>query len=409
MSGNCRFNIVFPKPKNAQTCALEKFINKYYKNLSPNYLGTLGTLNNSQYSYFMTTIPTNNNPPFQVYANNYNTTISYSSQPPTPPTTTPIIIPYSNPSGSQISYSSIIVFTTNGSFTVNNITPDININIWMIGGGGGGGGGGGQVYLAGCCGGAGGGGGNGYLFSGTITQNGTYNVTVGQGGKGGAGGGGAASNNSGVSGQNGGTSSITSSNGFSLTAGGGSGGGYGGGGNQNVYHSDGGSGGAPNGGPGDYSDGVDGPNGGGGGGGNIDTTNYNGIVPSTTFNVTLYLGGGGAGGSNQEQNSGTGLPTFYTAGSPNASGCPQTFTLDYYSPPATVTLYAGTGGVNEVSYKTGSPTSAGFPGCNAVTSNYLYAGGGGGGGAGSIGSAGGGGTGGNNGGNGANGVVVIYW
>ena len=337
----------------------------------------------------------NSPPPFQVTATGYNIDMStftlLSVQP------------------KQSTPAAWLVFSENGSFTVNNLPTGSSLTVYAIGGGGGGGGGGGAKVRSGKGGGSGGGGGGGYYLTGTITSNGSYNVVVGSGGQGGQGGGGASNDGDGTSGTNGTASYITNSNGsYIINAGEGYGGGFGnGGGNEGSGEQSGGAGNgggqnvpsggtqSSSGGYGSYSDTYSIGKGGSAGG--------NG----TTFNFTVgyyscncYFGGGGGGGSNGQ------------------NPCPGPF---YGGQPQTTVKassnWCGLGGVNiDNNSAYGDPWgNVGAYQLNpgSIGSSYsIYAGGGGGGGGGisrTNGFAEGGISSEGNGGTGANGVVIVLW
>jgi hypothetical protein len=368
MPNNCHFSMVFSRGKNAQICALEKFLDAYYKRLSSSKLRIYESLNTPQYSYFMTTETT----AFQVYAYGYNTNGSI----------------YSTPNSSVNSGPSWILFTGNGTLEVYNLPNEYNLNlsVLLVGGGGGGGAGGGKSYLSDVNGGAGGGGGSGYNFSGTITSSGTYTITVGTGGSGGSCQSSGDDGGDGSAGYPGGESSISGPNNFYLSAYGGNGGG-GGISGADGKDNNGGTGGT-------------GGNGGGGNGSGYNQTEGNGgsgqTFTNSFFNTNIYIGGGGGGGNNDNSTSTYGE----TAGNPQGQ-----YLYQQYGP------YWGQGGGNP---GVGNGISAagvqnGKGGASQPSDYWNYVGGGGGGGAGnnddSAKSANPGGPG----GAGANGCVVIYW
>ena len=206
---------------------------------------------------------------------------------------------------SNSNYNTIIIFKSNGTFTLNN--GRLNIDTVTVGGGGGGG----QGTLGSGPGGGGGGGG-GVIENSILFDAGSYIITVGAGGPG-------VSNlvdPPGQPGTNGGNSYITG-NSTSIVANGG----YGGQANFN-----GGASGTSGSTGGTYNPGLDGSDGflgGGGAGAGFVHNGGNGSVNITTTNYgTTYGAGGGGGGGNGGGVPGN--PGNSNAGKGGPSGAPLT-------------------------------------------------------------------------------------
>lgn len=362
--------MTFPKLKAIALGKLQTTFNygQNYKRINQSTMQKFIRLNTPQFAAYM--VPkqaTVDTQPFTVSATGYN---------------------------NQIQTPNSFVFSSNGTFTINNpTTSSITATIYVIciGGGGGGGGGGSDIGAGG-----GGGGGGGYTSYSIQINPGvssTYNVYVGAGGTGGYGGyGGEVSLGApGGTGGNSYTSIYPSSYAY-----GGAGGQ--GGGTDAIYS--GGTGGS--GGPVYFNSTYYADGGGNGGKGDNSTLTYsgsNGINANLTYYskvISQYLvinsGGGGGGGANSlypsysvNQYSCGGYNNFLGSGSFNGFGG---------------TTYNVDGNSQQFLYISRSSTFNGYP----VTTYYCSAGGGGGGGAGGPSSGNGG-----QGGNGAPGLVVVYW
>ena len=262
---------------------------------------------------------------------------------------------------SNSDYNTIITFKSNGTFTLN--SGSLNMDILSVGGGGGGGGGksGANLTVEG----SGGGGGGGQVFKGSYYLNviDTMNITIGNGGNGGS----ADTNLNPVasSGQNGQNTTINYPS-FTILSNGGFGGlkgdNNGGNGGKSGSNGTGGSGSIVQ-----STPPTIGINGGGGGGGSYyHLSGANGSITNETgfLNIQNYGAGGGGG-------AGDGSVTGGAGGN----------------------IYAGNGG------KCINPVNNSINGSSAVAN---YGGGGGGGkeGNGVLGSSG-------NGGNGSSGVVIL--
>jgi len=386
----------------AKMCFLQNFlnINDNGRKLPQDYIETLNRLNNPTYGYLMVSALGNKltTSSLGVYASGFNINGSYQINSSGNVVTLPCSFVSGSTPGSQIAVSSnqllpsYILFTSNGTLTVSNLTSgQFSINVIVVGGGGGGGAGGGKSRDSSKAGSGGGGGGTGGYSTGTITSNGTFAITVGQGAYGGECKTSGDSGGIGSSGKTGNPSSISGPN-VNITAGGGYGGGGGGVGAQNQSYP----------GPG---------NGGGGGTGTVsgktvlgasggngishdksETSGGTGIiVDNSTFKQYLYIGGGGGGGfQSSQQNNGGNPQGSVLFNDPNQN--------DGYGP------FWGAGGADQ-----GNGISAcSIQNNGGKSSLFNYVGGGGGGGGRAFDSAyaaipgGPGGT-------GANGCVLVWW
>jgi hypothetical protein len=331
--------------------------------------------------------------------------------------------------GKYEKYGSYYVFYDNQNITVTGLTGTNGYFRGFCFGGGGGGGGGGCKFkdstVEGGCG--GGGGGGGASIGVAIRNDGTYPLTVGQGGNGGAGGVSSISSGFGDNGENGGTSKI------------------------NILVAPGGTGGEAG-----ATFGVPGAGGAGGSVNVAKMSSYNELTSGCNVIIESppqgkYNGGQGGNGSNDKGIGGQAgfnasskyfkiqnnfINLFYGGGGGGGNFGGQMKSGPYGS-------YILTTEINSTSYTIGSQQQSGYGGCNALnkfTNNNLnytgynalsytknnifndtlnngigayelfqFGGGGGGGGMGGIGDTGSNSQNGFNGGSGANGLVVLYY